>query len=176
MAGHNKWSKIKHKKAVEDSKKSKVFSNYSQAIALEAKRAQGNKNDPGLKAVIDRARAANMPMTNIDRAIAKGTNAQSSELEEVTYEGYGPGGVALMIISITDNRNRTTPEIKHLLNKNGGSLGEPGSTAWAFTKTDGVSEPITTIPLNDADQEKLADLKEKLEDHPDVNEVITNTS
>jgi YebC/PmpR family DNA-binding regulatory protein len=174
MSGHNKWSKIKHKKANEDAKKSKVFSMYVKAITIESKRAGGDVNDPGLKAVIDRAKAVNMPADNIKRAIDKGTSGSDENLEEVTYEAYGPGGVAIIIEGITDNKNRTTPEIKHLLSKLGVSLGAQNSALWAFIKKDEEFIPTTLIPLEDTDKEKVAEIIDTLEEHEDVKNVFTN--
>src|SRR5690348_1557363 len=108
MSGHNKWSKIKNKKAVTDAKKSKVFSMFAKMIAVESRKAKGDKNSPSLRAVMERARAVNMPNDNIDRAVAKGAGGDGGNLEEVLYEAYGPGGAALIIEGITDNKNRTT--------------------------------------------------------------------
>lgn len=175
MSGHNKWSKIKHKKATTDAKKSKVFSMYAKMITVESRRARGDKSDPGLVKAIERARSVNMPNDNIDRAITRGLGADSQSLEEVTYEAYGPGGAALIIEGITDNKNRTTPEIKHLLSSNGGNLGAQGSTLWAFTKNeDGNWQAKVNAPINQIDQEKLANLIEALEEHDDIKSVTTN--
>src|SRR3989338_7058585 len=108
MSGHSKWAKIKHQKAATDAKKSKVFSKLVRYIAVEAKKAKGDRNAPGLRVAIDKARAANMPGENIDRAIEKA--AGGSDMERVTYEAYGPGGVALIIEGLTDSRNRTSQQ------------------------------------------------------------------
>lgn len=174
MSGHNKWSKIKHKKAATDAKKSKVFSMHAKTIAVESRRARGDKSDPGLARAIERARAVNMPNDNIDRAVARGVGADSAALVEVIYEAYGPGGVALVIEGITDNKNRTTPEIKHLLATYGGTLGAEGCALWAFTKTADGWQANTTIPINPVDQEKLMTLLEALDDHDDIRAVVTN--
>jgi YebC/PmpR family DNA-binding regulatory protein len=174
MSGHNKWSKIKHKKAATDAKKSKVFSMYAKMITVESRRARGDKSDPGLVKAIERARSVNMPNDNIDRAVTRGLGADSQSLEEVIYEAYGPGGAALIIEGITDNKNRTTPEIKHLLSSNGGNLGAQGSTLWAFAKNDGAWQAKTIAPINASDQEKLANLIEALEEHDDIKSVTTN--
>lgn len=178
MSGHNKWSKIKHKKGAEDAKKSKVFSMLSRQIAIEARASGGDKNSPRLRTIIEKARKANMPSDNIDRAIAKATGAGSSEFEEVLYEAYGPGGVALIIEGITDNKNRTSAEMRHLLSEKGVSVGTPGSVLWAFDRTeeDGalVWKPKTTTPLADDDSEKLANLIEEIEEHDDIKHVFTN--
>jgi len=174
MSGHNKWSKIKHKKAATDAKKSKVFSMHAKTIAVESRRARGDKSDPGLARAMERARAVNMPNDNIERAVARGVGADSAALEEVIYEAYGPGGAALVIEGITDNKNRTTPEIKHLLSTYGGNLGAQGSALWAFTKTADSWRANAAIPISPTDQEKLITLIEALDEHDDVKAVVTN--
>ncbi len=174
MAGHSKWAKLKHQKAITDARKSKVFSKLVRFIAVEAKLAKGDRSAPGLRAAIEKARAANMPSENIDRAIEKA--AGSGEAERVTYEAYGPGGAALIIEGYTDNRNRTSQEIKHLLSLHGGSLAAPGAAMWAFTKGAEGLEPATTVELSDEDGQKLADLVDVLEENDDVNAVSTNAA
>lgn len=175
MAGHNKWSKIKHKKAVTDAQKSAVFGKMARFITVESKKAGGDTSSPGLRAAIEKARAANMPKDNIERAVAKGTSADAAELESVTYETYGPSGSAIIIDGLTDNRNRTAAEIKHLLSKNGLELAVPGSAQWAFSRLDdGSYEAHTTIELSESDGEKLATILEQIEAHEDVQGVYTN--
>lgn len=174
MSGHSKWSKIKHKKAATDARKSKVFSKLVRFITVEAKKAKGDRSAPGLRLAIEKARAENMPADNIDRAVAKASSS-AEELEQLTYEAYGPGGSAIIIECYTDNRNRTAQEIKHLLSKNGGSLANPGAAMWAFQKNaEGKLEPLSPIDLSDSDLESLASLVDELEEHDDVNEVYTN--
>lgn len=175
MSGHNKWSQIKLKKGKTDAKKSQVFSKYAKLITNEARAAKGNKDAPALRAAIERARKENMPNDNIERAVRKATEGGGA-LEAIMYEGYGPGGVALLIDVLTDSRNRSAGEIKHLLAENGGNLASPGAAAWAFTKepTTNNFQPTTTIPLSDVDLEKLDKLVEALEANEDVQEVITN--
>jgi YebC/PmpR family DNA-binding regulatory protein len=173
MAGHNKWSKIKHKKAATDAQKSKIFSKHSAIIAMESRKASGDTNSPGLAAAIERAKKDSMPKDNIERAIAKGSGASGEAFEEVLYEGYGPGGVALLIKAVTDNNNRTAPEIRHIFAKAGLELGTPGSAAWAFEKTADGYTPTTPMELDDATGEKLAEFIEKLEDQDDVTDVYT---
>jgi YebC/PmpR family DNA-binding regulatory protein len=136
MAGHNKWSKVKHIKAKEDAKKSKIFTKHVRAIMTAARQGGGNPdNNPALRLAIERAKADSMPMSNIQRAIDKATgNLEGVTLSEVTYEGYGPGGVAIMVECLTDNKNRTVAEIRHAFKKAGGSLGTSGSVAWMFEK------------------------------------------
>lgn len=176
MSGHSKWSKIKHKKAATDARKSKVFSKLVRFITVEAKKAKGDRSAPGLRLAIEKARAENMPADNIERAVAKASSS-AEELEQLTYEAYGPGGSAIIIDCYTDNRNRTAQEIKHLLSKNGGSLANPGAALWAFQKnTEGKLEALSPIDLSDSDLESLASLVDELEEHDDVNEVYTNAA
>jgi YebC/PmpR family DNA-binding regulatory protein len=175
MSGHSKWSQIKRQKAVTDSARSRVFSRYARLIALESKKANGILTAPGLTVVIARAKAANMPKENIERAIAKGASKDSGNLEQIVYEAYGPGGVALMVDALTDNKNRTTQEIKHLLVLQGVELASPGAASWAFTKTG--SDYIPKEPLIDVtgvDEEKLHTILEALDEHDDVQQVFTN--
>ncbi len=174
MSGHNKWSKIKHKKGAADAARSKVFGKLAQLIALESKKSDGNVDSPGLRSVIDRAKAASMPKNNIERAVAKGAGADGANFEEVLYEAYGPGGVALIIEAVTDNKNRTTPEIRHILSKQGLELAAAGSATWAFTKSNDGYEPNTHTEINEADGEKLGKLLEILDEQDDVQEVYTN--
>lgn len=174
MSGHNKWSKIKHKKAATDAQKSKIFSKHSALIAMESRKAGGDINSPGLAAAIERAKKESMPKDNIERAVAKGAGTGGTTLEEVMYEGYGPGGVAILIQAVTDNNNRTAPEIRHIFSKSGLELGTPGSAAWAFVKQpDGTYLPSTPMELDDETGEKLAEFIEKLEEQDDVTEIYT---
>ena len=175
MSGHNKWSQIKEKKGVTDAKRSKIFGKYSRLIALESKKAGGNISSSGLRAVIERARKENMPNDLIDRAVKKGAGGDAGNMEPVVYEAYGPGGCAIVIEGLTDNKNRTVAEIKHLLSKRGLSLAGQGSAMWAFHKnSEGTLEPQSTIPLSEEDGASLSSLLEELDDHDDVQEVYTN--
>ncbi len=173
MSGHNKWSKIKHKKAASDAQKSKIFSKHSALIAMESRKAKGDVNSPGLFAAIDRAKKDSMPKENIDRAVAKGAGTGGAALVEVMYEGYGPGGVAMLIEVVTDNSNRTAAEIRHLFSKNGLEMGVPGSAAWAFSKTADGFVPNLSMELDDQTGEKLAELIEAHEDNDHVTNVYT---
>jgi len=175
MAGHSKWAKLKHQKAVTDVKKAQIFSKLVRFISVEAKKAKGDRNAPGVRAAVEKARAANMPADNIERAIEKASGG-GAELERVVYEAYGPGGVAIIIDGFTDNRNRTVQEIKHILSLNGGSFATTGAASWAFTKNDEGYEPNTTVELSDEDGEKLSNLVDALEAQDDVNEVFTNAA
>jgi YebC/PmpR family DNA-binding regulatory protein len=176
MAGHSKWAQIKRQKAVTDAARSRAFGRLARVITLESKKAAGNTSAPALAGAILRAKEANMPKENIERAIAKGTSKDAGELEQVAYEFYGPGGAAVIVSALTDNRNRTTQEIKHLLSKNGFELGSPGSAAWAFGKQpDGryvANEPLMDVAEGDA--EALSNILTLLDEHDDVQEVFTN--
>ena len=174
MSGHNKWSKIKHKKAAGDAEKSKVFGKLSRLIASESKAAGGNVEFPSLKAAIEKAKAVNMPKDNIERAVKKGATDNSAAMESVTYEAYGPGGSAIVIEGLTENRNKTAAEVKHILSKNGYALAAIGAATWAFKKEAGEWLPQTSIPLSDKDGESLFALVEALEDLGEVQGVYTN--
>lgn len=174
MSGHNKYSKIKHIKAKTDAQKSKVFTKFGRLITAEVKKAGGNANSPGVKAAIDRAREVNMPNETIDRAIKKATTDNSAAMEAITYEAYGPGGSALIIEALTDNRNRTAQEVKATLSAHGYELAAMGSATWAFTKTHEGWTPATLIPISEEDGTKLEALIAALEEHDDVQEVFTN--
>ena len=137
MAGHSKWAGIKHKKAIVDARRGKLFTKLARAITVAAKEGGGDiEGNPALGLAVQKARDASMPKDNIERAIAKGTGegGDAEALEAVTYEGYGAGGVALLVEATTDNRNRTGSEVRHTFSKHGGNLGEPGSVAYLFDK------------------------------------------
>lgn len=174
MGGHNKWSQIKRQKGANDAARSKVFGKLARRITVESKKANGDVNDPSLRAAIEKARKENMPKENIERAVAKGTSADASTMESVVYETYGPGGAAIVIEALTDSRNRTSQELKHLLSKNGLSLASPGSALWAFEKTAEGYTPKTTVPLSDADNEALLKVLEEIDTHDDVEDVYAN--
>ena len=173
MSGHNKWSKIKHKKGATDAARSKVFSKYSRLITMEVKKAGGHKDSANVLSAIERAKKDSMPKDAIERALAKGAGDGADAMEEVMYEGYGPGGVPLLIEAVTDNNNRTAPEIRFIFSKAGLELGAPGSAAWAFSKNDGVYTPNTPVEIDDETGAKLADFIEKLEEQDDVTDVYT---
>ncbi len=136
MAGHSKWANIKRKKSKVDAQKGKIFTRLSKEIILAAKLGGGDPaGNMRLKAAIEKAKAANIPNENIQRAILKGTGQLSgSSMENIVYEGYGPGGVAVMLNITTDNRNRTAGEVRHIFSKNGGNLGESGCVSWMFER------------------------------------------
>lgn len=174
MAGHNKWSKIKNKKAVTDAQKSKIFSKLVKFISVESKKCKGDVNSPSLRSAIEKAKAANVPNDNIERAIKKGLGVGEKEMESITYESYGPGGTALIIEALTDNRNKAAQEIKHILSKNGFELAVPGSALWAFTKENGEWVPNNTIPIGEDDSIKLETIISELEENDEVQDVYTN--
>lgn len=176
MAGHSKWAKLKHHKGKTDAEKAKTFSKLVRFITVEARKAKGDRNAPGVRVAIEKARQANMPSENIERALSK-ASGEGAELEQVVYEAYGPGGCALIIEGYTDSRNRTSQELKHLLSEHGGSLANPGAAMWAFTKSaEGKYEPLSPIELSDADAQKMAELSDALEEHDDVSEVYTSAA
>lgn len=135
MSGHSKWSQIKHKKANTDAKKGKSFTKIVKEITVAARSGGDPDGNPRLRLAIDKAKEVNMPSENIKKAIMKGTGELPGvNYEEVIYEGYGPGGAAVLMDVLTDNKNRTVSEIRHILSKNGGNLGESGCVAWIFDK------------------------------------------
>ncbi|MBI2639722.1 MAG: YebC/PmpR family DNA-binding transcriptional regulator [Candidatus Sungbacteria bacterium] len=153
MSGHSKWAQIKHKKALTDAKKGKIFSKMARLISIAAKEKGADPAmNPKLRMAVETARSAGMPKENVTRAIERAAGAGAKEnLEEVRYEAYGPEGTALLIFGVTDSRNRTTNEIKHLLSENDGKLAAEGSVSWMFKKTGAVDFPKETIarPLDD---------------------------
>jgi YebC/PmpR family DNA-binding regulatory protein len=174
MAGHNKWSKIKRQKAGSDAARSKLFGKLVRYIGVEAKKAGGNMASAGLKAAIDKAKEANVPNDTIDRAIKKASTDNSAAMESITYEAYGPGGCAIIIEALTDNRNKAAQEIKHILSKNSFALAAPGSASWAFKKENNEWMPQTMAPINSEDGQALESLIGELEDNDEVQDVYTN--
>jgi YebC/PmpR family DNA-binding regulatory protein len=166
MSGHSKWATIKHKKGALDAKRGKIFTRLIKEITIAAKQGGGDPDgNPRLRGAIAAAKAENMPADNIKRAIQRGTGElEGVNYEEITYEGYGPGGVAVIIDVLTDNKNRAVSEIRHAFSKNGGNLGESNSVSWMFTKKgvivvakDAVSEDKLTEVVLDAGAEDLSD-------------------
>jgi YebC/PmpR family DNA-binding regulatory protein len=176
MSGHSKWHSIKHKKAVVDARRGQHFTKLARAITVAAREGGGDPDgNPALALAIQKARDASMPKDNIERAVQKGTGegVDADRFEAVMYEGYGPGGVALLIEALTDNRNRTGADVRHLLSKHGGNLGEPGSVAYLFDKRGvivvdaGRYDEDDLIAAIDAGAEDIA------RDDDDVIEVVT---
>lgn len=174
MSGHNKWAQIKRQKGANDASKSSVWGKLSKRISVESKKAGGDVNIANLRAIIEKARKENMPKDVIERAVTKGTSEDAGSLESVTYETYGPGGAAILIEALTDSRNRTSQEIKHLLTKNGLALAAQGSASWAFEKSAEGYAPKSTIPLSEADNAALMKVLGEIDAHDDVEEVYTN--
>src|ERR1700734_2122144 len=156
MSGHSKWATIKHKKGALDAKRGKIFTRLIKEITIAAKTGGGGDPDgnPRLRGAIVAAKAENMPADNIKRAIQRGTGElEGVSYEEITYEGYGPGGVALIVDVLTDNKNRAVSEIRHAFSKNGGNLGESNSVSWMFTK-----KGVITIAKSAASEDKLTEI------------------
>ncbi len=175
MSGHNKWSQIKHKKGAADKARSSVWGKLAKRIIVESRLAAGDITSPTLRTMIEKARKENMPKENIERAVAKGISNDPGTMEAILYESYGPGGAAILIATVTDSRNRTAQEIKHLLSKNGLALASQGSAMWAFEKDiEGGFTAKTTVPLNEADNEALMKILEQIDDNDDVEDVYTN--
>ena len=155
MAGHSHWAGIKHKKAAQDAKRGKIFSKIARAIIAAARTGGGDiATNLSLRYAIDKARAANMPRDNIARAVKKGTGELAGEeIVELTYEAYGPGGAGILIQALTDNINRTGPEVRFALEKQGASLGKPGSVAWNFEQ-----KSLFTVKKSAVDEDKLMEI------------------
>jgi YebC/PmpR family DNA-binding regulatory protein len=175
MAGHSKWANIKHRKAAQDAKKGKAFTKVAKEIAVAVKEGGADPvMNSRLRLALDKAKECNLPKDNVDRAIKKGTGeGNENSYEEITYEGYGPGGVAILIKALTDNRNRTVAEVRSTMNKKGGNMGEAGCVAWIFE-----SKGIIEIPRDKADEETLLELAlelgaEDVKDEGDVFQVVT---
>ncbi len=176
MSGHSKWSTIKRKKGAADAKRGAVFTQVSKDIALSARESGGDPEmNPALRLAIKKAKAANMPSANIERAINKGTgNLPGVKYENYVYEGYGPGGVAIMMEVMTDNKNRTVPDIRHIMSKNGGNLGESGCVNWMFEKKGTITLDKKGVD-EDAVLEKSLELgADDFESDNDVIEITTS--
>ena len=176
MSGHSKWHSIKHKKGALDAKRGKLFTKFIKEITVAARSGGGDpEGNARLRKAIADAKAGNMPNDTIDRAIRRGTGEEAGvSYEEITYEGYGPSGVALMVQSLTDNRNRTVAEIRHIFSKNGGNLGESGSVGWMFEK-----KGYIVVDKAAKSEEELFDLAieagaDDLRDDEDTFEIITS--
>ena len=155
MSGHSKWSTIKHKKALKDARRGKLFTKLIKDLTIAARIGGSDlSSNPRLRTALAAAKAASMPNDTIDRAIKKGAGElEGVNYEEITYEGHGPGGVAIMVQALTDNKTRTVSEVRHLFSKYGGSLGSPNSVAWMFTK-----KGVITIEKGQAEEDQLMEL------------------
>ena len=178
MSGHSKWSKVKHIKAVEDVKKGKAFSKMAKMIAIAAKKGGDPNMNPSLRLAIERARAVNMPKDKIDNAIKKATGQdKSAQLEEITYEAYGPNGTPIIIETITDNKNRTSSEIKHILSIYNSKLAETGGVKYMFNKQkDKWEAKYLTDITNESLKNQLEKLFNALGEHEDVKEIYSNVN
>jgi len=163
MSGHSKWATIKRAKGVNDAKRGAVFTKLGNQIAVAARSGTDPAMNPTLAMTIEKAKAANMPMNNIQRAIDRVKDKAAAQLEEVTYEGYGPGGIAVIVEAATDNKNRTYPDVRHAFSKNGGNIAEPGSVAFQFTR----KGQITVALDGDVDEALLTALDAGAEDAQD---------
>jgi YebC/PmpR family DNA-binding regulatory protein len=155
MSGHSKWSSIKHKKAARDAKRGKLFTKLIKEITIAARLGGGDLNaNPRLRTAVTTAKTQSMPNDNIDRAIKKGTGELGGgQLEDIVYEGYGPGGVAIMLEALTDNRNRSVAEIRFIFSRHGGNLGESGCVAWMFKK-----RGVITVEKGAAEEDRLLEI------------------
>ena len=152
MSGHSKWSTIKHKKAQADARRGAAYTKLAKEIQIAAREGGGDPDiNFGLRLAVDRAKTANMPSSNIDRAIKRGTgeDRDAASMEKIHYEGYAPHGVAVILNCITDNRNRTVADIRHVLTKNGGSMGQEGSVSWQFTRKSHFNIPCGNYSFDD---------------------------
>ena len=175
MSGHSKWATIKHKKGALDAKRGKIFTRLIKEITMAAKSGGGDPDsNPRLRTAVAAAKAENMPADNIKRAIQRGTGElPGATYEEITFEGYGPGGVALLVDVTTDNRNRTVSEIRHVFTKGGGNLGETGSVAWMFHKKGTIVVPKSSAKEDDLMNIVLENGGEDLNDDGDNWEILT---
>ena len=173
MSGHNKWSQIKGQKGVTDKKRSLLFSKLLAAIAIAAKQNPSPEANPRLRSAIEKAKENQVPLDNIERAVSKAK--EQKNLEEIIVEAYGPESAAMIIEGITDNTNRTISEIKHLLAENGAKFAEQGSVLWAFEKTGDGWKAKFPQNVSPEIKQKIDALIEKLEEHNDIQRIITNT-
>jgi len=174
MSGHSKWATIKHKKGALDAKRGKIFTRLIKEISIAAKSGGDPEKNPRLRTAVAAAKAENMPSDNIKRAIQRGTGELPGvSYEEITFEGYGPGGVAIIVEVSTDNRNRTVSEIRHCFSKNNGNMGETGSVAWMFHKKGSISVPKSAIGEDDLMSIVLENGGEDLKDDGENYEVLT---
>jgi len=176
MSGHSKWATIRHKKGAADAKRGKIFTKLIKELMVAARMGGGNpEGNPRLRAAVLAARAENMPKDNIDRAIKKGTGElEGVSYEEMMYEGYGPGGVAVLVDIMTDNRNRAASDVRHIFSRNGGNLGEAGCVAWMFNKKGSIVFDKKSIPEEELIELALEAGAEDVKDQEDQFEVITS--
>ncbi|MCL5124456.1 MAG: YebC/PmpR family DNA-binding transcriptional regulator [Deltaproteobacteria bacterium] len=178
MSGHNKWSTIKHKKGAADAKRGKVFSKLIKEITIAARMGGGDpEGNPRLRTALNAARTANMPKDNIEKAIKRGTGEiEGVNYEEITYEGYGPGGVAVLLEALTDNKNRTVAEIRHIFDKYNGNLGETGCVNWIFQKKGVVEIPAEGLTEDEVMELALESGAQDVKTDGDAFEITTDTT
>lgn len=176
MSGHSKWAQIKHKKEASDQERGRIFSKLSRAISVAARQDPDQSTNARLRAAIEKAREANMPSERIERAIKKTSDLNASQLQELRIEIVAPGGTAMIVSAITDNGNRTLSEIKHLVSEFGARLAETGSIGWMFQRVGQAISPRSPIVPSDTDIEPARKLVDALNNHDDVQDVVTNVS
>ncbi len=178
MAGHSKWANIKHRKEAQDNKKGKIFTKIARELTVAAKIGGGDPaSNSRLRLALDKARAANMPKDNVERAIKKGTGEGNDQVfEDITYEGYAPGGVGILVKTLTDNRNRTIMEVRTVITKRGGSMAEAGSVAWQFENKGIIEVPVTACSEDDIMNHALEAGAEDVVIDGDIYSIITEPS
>jgi len=175
MSGHSHWAGIKHRKGLNDAKRGKVFTKHGKLITIAARGGGNPDTNFQLRLAIDRARLDNMPKENIERAIKRGTGElKGDELSEIVYEAFGPGGIMMIIKTLTDNRNRTVSEIKTILGKFDAKFGGPGSVMWNFDSEDSELKPKNIFKVDEKTREQYKKLLEALDDQDDVQEIYDN--
>jgi YebC/PmpR family DNA-binding regulatory protein len=177
MSGHSKWSSIKHKKAATDAKRGKIFTRFIRELTIAARAGGGDpESNSRLRHAIDGARAANMPSDNIKKAVQRGTGElEGVNYEELSYEGYGPGGIAILVEAMTDNKNRTVSEVRYVFNKYNGNLGEQGCVSWMFTRKGMVIVPTSAIGEDELMEIVLENGAEDMKKEGDNYEISTST-
>jgi YebC/PmpR family DNA-binding regulatory protein len=178
MSGHSKWHSIKHKKGIADAKRGNLFTRLSKNISIAAKNGGDMEMNPNLRAAVEKAKEANMPKANIERAIKKGTGElnDGTVYEELLYEGYGPGSIALLVHCITDNKNRTISNVRHTFSSNGGNLGEPGSVAWMFEQKGEISVELVKNSSKNAEEIEMIAIEAGAEDVESDSEEVSITT
>lgn len=172
MSGHNRWSQVKNKKGAADQKRGNLFGKLLKAISITAKTAPNPQFNPRLRSAIEKAKENNVPQENIERAISKAS--EEKDLEEIIIEAYGPEGIAMIIEGITNNKNRSISEIRHILDENGAKMATPGSVLWSFNKTEAGWQPKFKQPVSQDTIDKISQITEALEEHDDVQKITAN--
>lgn len=178
MAGHSKWANIKHRKEAQDNKKGKIFTKIARELTVAAKIGGGDPDSNSrLRLALDKARSANMPKDNVERAIKKGTGEGNDQVfEDITYEGYAPGGVGILVKTLTDNRNRTIMEVRTVITKRGGSMAEAGAVAWQFENKGIIEVPVSACSEDDIMNHALEAGAEDVVTDSDIYSITTEPS